>query len=640
MIKFKKRKIIIIFSVLVLLVVLFFVFSKKDKVEYTTINLERKNLVQTVSEVGTVRASKELNLDFLQVGRLNNLNVAVGDQVESSQVLAELDYSSLLIRREEVLASLNIAQANMDKIVKGATANEIRIAETQVSQAKIAYESAQQDLDQTKKAVAENIAQAEKNLKDLKSTNSEAPMSIKQAVESAQLNLENTKKTSQQNIDNTYSSLSSSLDYNLSLGRSALDAVKRIVDDESIKNVFSVKNSFYKNETNNSYERALKIINLVEADIENFKQNHSRESAKKSSDNLALFLNEVFGVLNNCFNALENTIISSSFSQALLDSFKSSVNSNIGFVNSAISSNLASFSALNNALLAYNTNVSNAQDAVSRAEVALSDAILSAENNFSLLKINSEQQINSAQAHFDSALKSYDLYKLQLEKLRAPSRSEDIRLAQAQIDQANSSLESIDRQIEEHKLKAPISGKVVKISYEVGEQVSGALPMIVLLTENDFEIELLVSEADISKLEIGDQAEISFDAFNSDYKIKGELYFIEPASTSISGVIYYKTKIIFSGEQLIQDGLTVKSGMTANVDIICDQRENVFVVPFRAIINEDDKHFVRVLENEKEVKKIEVEIGISGDQAMLEINSKDLKESDKIITAIKNESKK
>jgi multidrug efflux pump subunit AcrA (membrane-fusion protein) len=101
----KRKKIIIIFSIAAfLLVVLFFVLSKKDKTEYVTIDLKKQKLVQTVSEVGAVRASKELNLNFMQAGRLNNLNVSIGDEVDSGQILAELDYSSLLIKKDEVLA--------------------------------------------------------------------------------------------------------------------------------------------------------------------------------------------------------------------------------------------------------------------------------------------------------------------------------------------------------------------------------------------------------------------------------------------------------------------------------------------------------------------------------------------------------
>ena len=38
--------------------------NRQPQVEYTTVELKRENLVQTVSEVGTVKAKKELELNF------------------------------------------------------------------------------------------------------------------------------------------------------------------------------------------------------------------------------------------------------------------------------------------------------------------------------------------------------------------------------------------------------------------------------------------------------------------------------------------------------------------------------------------------------------------------------------------------
>jgi len=43
-----------------------------------------------------------------------------------------------------------------------------------------------------------------------------------------------------------------------------------------------------------------------------------------------------------------------------------------------------------------------------------------------------------------------------------------------------------------------------------------------------------------------------------------------------------------------------------------------------------------VLENGKKIREVEVELGISGDQAMVEVISEQLKEGDKIITSIRN----
>ncbi len=635
--KIKKKKWIIFGSIfIVLLAIVIFASSGGDKVEYVTAEIKRQNLTQTVSEIGTVRSNQEIGLNFAQPGKLNLLHVQVGDRVEEGDVLAELDYSSLLIRKEEALASLNIAKTNQDKLIRGASFEDIAVLEAQVSQAKSSYDSSVIDLSQVKKIVDENISQAEKNLSDLKSPNFLVPMSVKQAVDSARVNLENTKKTSQQTISNSQSSLLSSLEYNFSVARSSLDAVKRILDDENIENVFSVMNISYKIETNRLYNMAVENSSSVDNYIKIARSNPSEGNIRKASDELSILLNDVFEVLNNSFIALENSITSSSFPQSSLDAFKATVNTNKNLISAAISALQNSYFSFSNALLAYDTNISSAQDAVSRAEATLSDAISAAENALSLAKINGDQQVSAAEARLDSAKKNYEVAQLQLKKLRTPAKVDDLRLAQSQVNQAEASLDLVEKQIEDNIISAPISGQVVKISYEVGEQISGAVPVISLLTENNYEVEVFISETDISKISVGNKVNITFDALGGDYQASGQVYFIEPASTSISDVIYYKIKINFSEENLEQDESIIKPGMTANVDIITNAKENVLVAPSRAVLlrNGGDR-YVRVLDG-RDFREVSVEIGISGDQAMIEIISEELKEGDLVVTSIKN----
>jgi HlyD family secretion protein len=259
-----------------------------------------------------------------------------------------------------------------------------------------------------------------------------------------------------------------------------------------------------------------------------------------------------------------------------------------------------------------------------------------AENAFSLAKVNGQQQISSAEARLDSASKNYEVVKLQLAKLKTPAKNDDLKLAQAQVDQASANLQLIEKQIEDNIIKAPINGKVVKINYEVGEQVSGAQAVISLLTENNYEIEALISESDISKIKIGNEARVTFDAFGDENPVNGKVYFIEPAATSISDVIYYKVKINFPENELNSKGLVIKSGMTSNIDITTNFKSNVLAVPARAVLTRSDNtRYIRVL-NGKNVSELDVQTGISGDQAMLEISSDELKEGDLIVTAIKN----
>ena len=77
----------------------------------------------------------------------------------------------------------------------------------------------------------------------------------------------------------------------------------------------------------------------------------------------------------------------------------------------------------------------------------------------------------------------------------------------------------------------------------------------------------------------------------------------------------------------------VKSGMSADVTIETDKRENVLSVPYRAIVYKDSKRFVRILQG-KEMQEIEVEIGLKGSEGEIEIIS-GLNEGDKVITFIK-----
>ena len=54
-----------------------------------------------------------------------------------------------------------------------------------------------------------------------------------------------------------------------------------------------------------------------------------------------------------------------------------------------------------------------------------------------------------------------------------------------------------------------------------------------MLGENNFEIEVLVSEADIAKVEKDDEVIITLDAFGDETEFTGIVYFIEPAETEV-----------------------------------------------------------------------------------------------------------
>jgi len=579
-----------IFSIVGLLLIIaatgaYFVFNKKPKITYTAAKVERGRLIQTVSETGMVKANKEMNLNFTMNGKITDILVNIGDKVTKDQVLAKLDSSDLLLKEREAIASLQVAQANLGKLLAGSTATELAVSQASVNQAKTAYISALNESEKIKNTVNENIAQAEKSLNDLYLTTGETITSYQQAVK-------NYKEVAITTVE-----------AKISVAANALDNIKTILNDSDAKNFLGVGNTSLLDLTKNNYDQANTA--LVKAKV----SQSSGDLNKASIDTLDA-LNKTFDVLKNCYNLLEVSMVGSTFTQTKLDTYKTTISTQQTNASTGI------------------TSVQTAQHNLDDAFNNLNNAILAAKNALATAEVTGDQQNAAAQAKVDTNYKAWLVAEAQLNQLKATARTQDVSLAQAQINQAQASLDLVRNQINNNIIKAPLDGTITKKNYEIGEQFSSAKSIFSLLGINNFEIEVDVSEADITKIAVNDQVEITLDAFGEDIKFTGLVNFIEPAETVIQEVIYYKVKINFDGKEK-----DIKSGMTANVNITTAQKDNVFIAPSRGIIEKNgDGKFARILISE-EVKEVPVTVGLRGDNGLVEILS-GLKEGDMVVTYI------
>jgi len=593
-----KKKIIIISSIVVVVgVAAWYLFVPKTaKIEYTTADVTKGTLLQTVSETGTITPAKEIELNFLNSGQLAKVNVKVGDQVMPDQVLGEVDYSNLSIRQQEAMASYNVSQAN-------------------VRQAQSAYDSAQREYSKLSASLAENIRQSEKTLHDLEDTGPSTVTTYEQAIITAQSNYTNTKSTYQRSVDNKFDSLQLTVENKLAAAASALDAVNRILNDDGLKPTLSVKNSGILSQLRNSYADSRNLVSAANAALTTQKNNRSTNNLSAAKAATQAALNGVFGSCNLAFSALENTIISSTLSQAQLDAFKANIDGQMNTTSAAITALQTADQALDDARLAYDTNVLTADQSVSQARANYDNALLASRNAVATSKVNRDQQLSSAQTRIDNA-------------------QSNLGVASAQVGQAQANFDLIKNQISDNVLKSPIKGIITKINYEVGEQVTPAKAFLSVLTENNYQIEVDISETDIDKVKLSNTAEITLDALGPDIKFEGKVYFIEPAATVIQGVTYYKVKVSFdpAGKG------DVKPGMTASAIIMTNKKENILIMPARAVIEQNGKNIVRILENNV-VREADVTVGLSGDNGMVEVIS-GVKEGDKVVTFVKDSNKK
>ncbi len=190
----------------------------------------------------------------------------------------------------------------------------------------------------------------------------------------------------------------------------------------------------------------------------------------------------------------------------------------------------------------------------------------------------------------------------------------------------------VAQQIEETKIYAPVDAVVGKRNFNAGETVIAGTAVIELFQGTDLEISVNIPESDIVKIKLDQRADLTLDALPADEKLSARVFEIEPASTVIQDVVYYKIKL-----KLDAQDERLKNGMSADIDIRSAEKENALVIPQRAIKIEGTEKFVEVLKDAKNniTERKKITTGLEGDEGLVEVKS-GLNEGDEVVTFVKS----
>ncbi len=155
-------------------------------------------------------------------------------------------------------------------------------------------------------------------------------------------------------------------------------------------------------------------------------------------------------------------------------------------------------------------------------------------------------------------------------------------------------------------LIAPIDGDVIVRAVEPGQTVTSGEAVIVL--SDRLIVNAIVDETDIGKVKIGQAAIVSLDAYPQ-RKVKAGVDHISYESKVVNNVTTYAVDIL---TQEIPEFF--RSGMSANIDIIEESKENVLLLPLDAVKEDKDGSYVLLSKgkNSKIVKQ-RVKIGITNE---------------------------
>lgn len=187
-------------------------------------------------------------------------------------------------------------------------------------------------------------------------------------------------------------------------------------------------------------------------------------------------------------------------------------------------------------------------------------------------------------------------------------------VADAEVARARAGVESAAAKIRNAQIIAPISGTITQFDAKVGQFAPLNTFLISILSNTGYEVDGDLSETDVGKVSVGDAATMTLDAFPGE-TFAGSVLYIAPAETNTQGVVSYQVKISF-----YTPDPRLKSGLTANIDIQTNHKDNVLVLPQYAILQNDQGTFVKVLENNT-TKQIPVTLGIQDQNGNVEVLS-------------------
>ncbi|MCL5010602.1 MAG: efflux RND transporter periplasmic adaptor subunit [Patescibacteria group bacterium] len=249
------------------------------------------------------------------------------------------------------------------------------------------------------------------------------------------------------------------------------------------------------------------------------------------------------------------------------------------------------------------------------------------EQNIASQKATNQQNIAASQTSLNNAQSALNTAQKELNLKKSVATPEQIQAQEALINQSLAAIENIKAQIEKNSLKSPIGGIVTKQEGKKGETAQANFNIVSIIANADFQVETNITETDVAKVKLGDDARITLDAYGPDAVFETKVSSIDPAETVIEGVATYKTTL-----QFLQKDSRLKPGLTANIDILTAKKEGVLAVPYRAIISKNSEKSVKVLVGEdKKIEERKVSVGLRGSDGNVEI-VEGLKEGDQVIT--------
>jgi HlyD family secretion protein len=209
-------------------------------------------------------------------------------------------------------------------------------------------------------------------------------------------------------------------------------------------------------------------------------------------------------------------------------------------------------------------NLLAAQAGVTKSKVAVEDAERTLKRSKEL-----KQRELVPQSELDAAQAAYDVARSQL------------NVSQAQVGQAQAAMSQASIDLGYTVIRSPVDGMVISRNVDVGQTVAASLSAPTLFTiANDLtqmEVHTNVDEADVGNIREGQDVSFTVDA-HPNRRFRGKVHQVRNAPQIIQNVVTYDAVVRINNKELL-----LKPGMTANVQFLVSEKEDVLTIPNMAL---------------------------------------------------------
>jgi len=512
----------------------------QESTEFTNIvPVTRGDLTAAVSTTGEVYAPRaaELSFDVTKI-ELIEVNVKAGQQVKAGDVLARIDPTTLERAVTQAEADLVEAQDALEEAREPYTELDLAQARLKVSQAELALADAQKKLEEAREpyteldviearvAVTQAQTALDEALEDQKNLLTPDIAAAQAAVRDAEVSLKNAK--SQLELEQKDTSSAAQI-------RTLEYEAKWFADNYAAAQVKFTQGKIDKDKLDLEYS------NMLAAQEKLDRARISAESGLLSAQNQLAQAQEKYDQAVKDLADLRNGPDRVELGQA-------------------------------------QSKVAQAEYNLAKAKADLEDI----EDGPDPLEIT-RAETELAQAEYNLAKAKDDLKEIE----DGPDEK-DLRIAQSRADAAQATLDEAQAALEAATMVAPYDATIVSVGAEVGDLVSSGTVVIKLADLSNLRVKAIVDEIDVSQIKIGQEAEITFDAFPG-RRYKGQVLEVPLQGTLSDNVLTYEVLVSLEGERT-----SLNPGMTANVNIVTAHRRDVLLVPALAIQIGEEGNVVQI----------------------------------------------